>query len=306
MGNTWSNKGGAFFKEARIGWRRCHSQQGFQWPGLTLLLGDSLLVAWSSAPPGNHTNFKERLLSIFCREGYSVYFKPEIFSDSSHSEAAPRCQNRRRRHRVTSQPSVVLISLSVSPVSLSVFSSVCFSFTLPLSVSCFSLFTANSAGIRTLLSKYIQSNLITAITFLLGWLTVLSVPLNAAALLLYIPKLLIPPQPQPHFHGSFGSPIHLSSFFSLLFPLFLSFLLRLFLVYFPGYLASSHLSWFTHLILFSLLVLFLSFSFCLLFSFHPRCFFFTTLSHSHSFSKANRIFGQFSHLFWAICCLIRP
>lgn len=143
-----------------------------------------------------------------------------------------------------------------------------------------SLFTANSTGIHRLLSKYTQTNLITAITFLLGWLTVLSVPLNAAALLLYIPKLFIPPQPHVH---SFSSPIRLASFFPLL-TFFTSssncFSFPLSRVYFQGKMEATEPT----LAFSGLLILF-----CLLMHF------------SHPLQRA--------HLFWAIClpysCLAR-
>lgn len=117
----------------------------------------------------------------------------------------------------------VNLSLSVSPITLSVFSSVCFPFAAPsIRLPLFSLYLQNSTGMCAPLSKYIQSNLITAITFLLGWLTVLPVPLNAAALLLYIPKLLIPPQPSCTFTGALAHP-SISPLFSHFFPPFLSF-----------------------------------------------------------------------------------
>ena len=174
---------------------------------------------------------------------------------------------------------------------------------------------ADSTGMCAPLSKYIQSNLITAITFLLGWLTVLPVPLNAAALLLYIPKLLIPPQPSRTFTGALAHP-SIALLFSHFFPPFLSFFSGCFLfwvslLYSPrpiGYLASSYFFWLAHLILFfllthSLFCLSLVF-FCFFFPPAPTLLFFSSLSRSHSFSKANRIFCQFSHSLWAICRLL--
>lgn len=190
-----------------------------QWPNMTFSLGVCPLVAWSSFPPGNHINLKYGLLSIFCCECYSLYLEAEIFFDWSLREAAPCSQNRRRRHCYITALHSAKRSLSLS------LPRICFSFTLPLSVSLFSYFPANSTEICVLLSKYIQSNLITAITFLLGWLTVLPVPLNAAALLLYIPKLLISPHPSCTFTGALAHPS--ISFLSL-------FLLELFLLYSPG------------------------------------------------------------------------
>lgn len=187
-----SSKGGTLFREAWIGWPSCLPKASFQRPDVTSSLGGSPHVAWSSLPQGNHTNFKEHLLSIFCPQCYSVYWKPEIFSDGSHCWAAPLRQNRRRRHHL-------------SCFSLSVCFSVCFSFTRLISFPSFTFFTENSTEICALFSKYIQSNLITAITFLLGWLTVLPVPLNAAAFPLYIPKLLIPPQPSCTFTGALAN-----------------------------------------------------------------------------------------------------
>lgn len=79
-----SSKGGTLFREAWIGWPSCLPKASFQRPDVTSSLGGSPLVARSSLPQGNHTNFKEHLLSIFCPQCYSVYWKPEIFSDGSH------------------------------------------------------------------------------------------------------------------------------------------------------------------------------------------------------------------------------
>lgn len=165
-------------------------------------------------------------------------------------------------------------------------SSVCLSFlfqsaprfvslSLSLYLSLF-LFTVNSTEICVLLSKYIQSNLITAITFLLGWLTVLPAPLNAAALLLYIPKLLIHPQLSCTFTGALAHP-SISLFFSC-FPPLLSgyFFFVASLVYSPRQIAHSHFFWLARLIS-SSLILFLPFSCCPFF--HPLCFF-SPLSYS--------------------------
>lgn len=74
-----------------------------------------------------------------------------------------------------------------------------------------SVFTGSSTGKNVLFSKYIQSNLITAITFLLGWLTVLRVPLNEATFLLDIPKLLSPSQLNCTFTGALTHPSTRSS-----------------------------------------------------------------------------------------------
>lgn len=108
---------------------------------------------------------------------------------------------------------------------------------------------ADSTGMCAPLSKYIQSNLITAITFLLGWLTVLPVPLNAAALLLYIPKLLIPPQPSRTFTGALAHP-SIALLFSHFFPPLSLFLLRLFLILSVSPLFSKADRLFSQLLLF--------------------------------------------------------
>lgn len=194
---------------------------------------------------------------------------------------------------VTSQVYIVLSSLSLS-FSLSLLLGL-FLFRPPsIRLPLFFLFTANSTEICTLLSKYIQSNLITAITFLLGWLTVLPVPLNAAVLLLYIPKLLIPPHPSCTFTGALAHP-SISLLFSLTFSSFLSFfsscfLFLVFLFYSPGYigyLVSSHFfSGLLSELLFSYLLILL-----LAFHLQPLGSFFTSVIYSYSFSKANRIAG---------------
>lgn len=74
-------------------------------------------------------------------------------------------------------------------------------------------------------------------------------PLNAAALLLYIPKLLIPPQPSCTFTGALAHP-SISPLFSHFFPPFSLFLLRLFLILSVSPLFSKADRLFSQLLLF--------------------------------------------------------
>lgn len=60
-----SGKGGTLFREGQDWLAQSSPKGSFQRPGATSSSGDSPLVAWSPLPQGNHTNFKEHLLSIF-------------------------------------------------------------------------------------------------------------------------------------------------------------------------------------------------------------------------------------------------
>lgn len=130
-------------------------------------------------PEGNHTSFKRALLVYFLPGAlFPSISAAEYFPTPLTSEAARETGEKEAPCYITTLCGDDLpLRLRCSPSVF--FFSVCFP-SLP-ALPAVSAPLSNSAGMRPLHSKYIQRNLITAITFLPGWLTVLSVPLNAGS-----------------------------------------------------------------------------------------------------------------------------
>lgn len=158
---------------------------------MTLLLCDSPLVAWSLLPQGSYTNIKEGM-SLCLFEAWNIF---RLVSPLS-SSVLPELEK-------------ALCYMMVF-CNLFLFSYLFHVFSMSFSPSTVCLYRKLHWEKRALLQ--IQSNLITAITFLLGWLTVLRVPLNEATFLLYIPKLFSPSLLNYTFTGALTHPsTHFSS-----------------------------------------------------------------------------------------------
>lgn len=148
------------------------------WPSVTLLLvavqSSGLHEEWSSFPAGRRARLKTAPVVYFLRVLFCLFWAWNIFRlVSPWSSVALPGEEQETQCYITT-----LCSVNLLP-TLSFF---CLLFPPPVIFFLPPLFAVNSTEIQYVSAchRYIQNNLITAITFLPGWLTPRPQPLTAA------------------------------------------------------------------------------------------------------------------------------